>query len=330
MTTSTPNRKFEINDCHIHFFTQAIMELRRSRMANLDGRLQRAAQRNHDKHMSKANNMQWEFPNGPEDAAQRWLEHFDRAGVSSGVFMAPFAESAELRTFLGLSDRFIGLSWLDATRPDAAEILERERAAGLVGVKLYPVADGYLLSDKRCIPFFEAAERLGMFVIIHYGVTIGYNTNLAYANPLDLHPVARDFPDVSFVVAHFGAGFMREALMLAYQQENVSFDTSGSNNWLRTQPEKMSLYQVFERFLEGAGPERILFGSDSTNFPRGYRLNVLEEQLEIIEDLPITDEERALILGGNLKRLIALNRPAGEAGALPAPPDPSTQRAAFS
>jgi uncharacterized protein len=325
-------RKFPIHDCHIHFFTQAIMERRRSHLSQLDSRLQQAAQRNHDKHMSKANNLTWEFPDGAQDAANRWLEHFDRAGVSSGVFMAPFAECDELRQFMALSERFIGLSWLDATRPDAAAILERERAAGLVGVKLYPVADGYLLSDKRCYPLFEAAARTGMFVIIHYGVTIGYNSNLAYANPLDLHVVARDFPEVSFVVAHFGAGFMREALMLAYQQENVAFDTSGSNNWLRTQPEKMSLYQVFERFLEGAGPERILFGSDSTNFPRGYRLNVLEEQLEIIEDLPITDEQRALILGGNLQRLIAANKPAGTAEGVAAGESaaPSTQAAAFS
>ncbi|MBM3465521.1 MAG: amidohydrolase [Armatimonadetes bacterium] len=304
--------RFEIWDTHIHLFTRSIVESWRKKRAAQDPKVQEAAQRNHDRHMTKANNLQWEFPEDGDDAAKRWLAELDRAGVARGAFMAPFAESAQLRTMLSHSDRFIGLSWMNPTVPDAPQILERERAAGLVGVKCYPVSEGYLLSDKRAYPFYEAASRLGMFVLIHYGVTVGYNANLAFANPLDLHPVARDFPDVNFVIAHFGAGYMRECLMLAYQQENVHFDTSGSNNWLRTQPTKMTLKNVFERFLEGAGAERILYGSDSTNFPRGYRVNVLEEQLNILEELDISDAERALILGGNLKRLMSNNQPVGD------------------
>lgn len=306
------HRRFEILDCHIHFFTRAIMEAWRRRREAENPRLAAAAARNHERHMRKANNLQWEAPDGPTDAARRWLEHFDRAGVSRGCFMAPVAENEELREFLKQSDRFIGLSWINPTEAEAPATLERERAAGLVGVKLYPVSAGYHINDRRCYPLYEAAARTGMFVLIHLGVTVGYNADLAYANPLDLHPVARDFPEVNFVVAHFGAGFMREALMLAYQQDNVYFDTSGSNNWLRTQVDKITLRHVFERFIEGAGAERILYGSDSTNFPRGYRLNVLEEQLQVLEELEITDAQRALILGGNLTRLMAANCPPGQ------------------
>ena len=311
--------RFEILDCHIHFFTKTIMEASRQRREHANPHLAAAAQRNHERHMKKANNLQWDAPVDAHDAAQRWLHELDRAGITRGCFMAPTAENPELRAFLATNDRFIGLSWINATEPDAAATLERERDAGLVGVKLYPVSAGYRINDRRCYPLYEAAARTGMFVLIHLGVTVGYHADLAYANPLDLHPVARDFPDVNFVVAHFGAGFMRESLMLAYQQENVYFDTSGSNNWRRTQVEDVSLKQVFERFLHGAGAERILYGSDSTNFPRGYRVNVLEEQLDVLEELDITDEDRALILGGNLKRLMAENVLPGTAKAQ-APP----------
>lgn len=301
-------RRFAIDDCHIHFFTRTLTEQARQRREADSPRLVQAAERNHERHMRNANNLQWDVPEDADDAARRWLEHFDRAGVRRGCFMASEAENPELRRFLSLSDRFLGLSWINASLPDAAATLERERAAGLVGVKLYPVSAGYRVNDRACYPFYEAAARTGMFVLIHFGVTIGYNADLAYANPLDLHPVARDFPEVDFVVAHFGAGFMREALMLAYQQENVHFDTSGSNNWMRTQVEKLTLRDVFERFLEGAGAARILYGSDSTNFPRGYRREVLEAQLEVLEALDISDEDRSLMLGGNLARLIARNR----------------------
>ncbi|NDD28035.1 MAG: hypothetical protein EB084_07195 [Proteobacteria bacterium] len=307
-------RRFDIDDCHIHFFTREIMAAWQRRREQASPHLLQAEARNHARHMQKADNLQWEAPDGPVDAAGRWLEHFDRAGVRRGCFMAPEAENAELRAFLRQSDRFLGLSWINASHADAAATLEREREAGLVGVKLYPVSAGYRVNDRACYPFYESAARTGMFVMIHFGITIGYNADLACANPLDLHPVARDFPDVRFVVCHFGAGFMREALMLAYQQENVLFDTSGSNSWMRTQVERLTLKDVFERFIELAGAERVLYGSDSTNFPRGYRSNVLEEQLSVLEALDITDAERALILGGNLRRLIAGNRVPGAQG----------------
>lgn len=323
------DRRFEILDCHVHFFTKSIRDAWQKQRSAHGERMAKAAAENHERHMRNAGNLQWEYPEDADDAAQRWLADLDRAGVHRAAFMAPFAENEELRRFLSHSQRFIGLSWMNPTLTDAPSVLERERAAGLVGVKLYPVTAGYRLNDRRAYPFYEAAQRTGMFVMIHYGVTIGYNADLGFANPLDLHPVARDFPDVNFIVCHFGAGFMRECLMLAYQLENVSFDTSGSNNWLRTQPEKMTLRQVFERFLEGAGAERILYGSDSTNFPRGYRLNVLEEQLEILESLDISDADRANILGGNLKRLMAGNEPSWEAAAAYEEPAPEDRHAAF-
>ena len=58
--------------------------------------------------------------------------------------------------------------------------------------------------------------------------------------------------------------------------------------------------------LDAVGPERVLYGSDSTVFPRGYRSNVLQEQMEILSRLDLTDEARAAIMGGNARRVLKL------------------------
>ena len=100
-------------------------------------------------------------------------------------------------------------------------------------------------------------------MIIHYGVTVDPTGDLRYADPLDLSPVARDFPDLQFVIAHFGAGWLDSVLRLAYQCKNVCVDTSGTNNWMDYYVPKMTLAEVFERALMALGPERVLFGTDS-------------------------------------------------------------------
>lgn len=66
----------------------------------------------------------------------------------------------------------------------------------------------------------------------------------------------------------------------------------------------MHLRQVFERALGVVGPERLLFGTDSTHFPKGWNAAVYHEQVELLRGLAITDAEAALILGGNLHRLL--------------------------
>ena len=50
---------------------------------------------------------------------------------------------------------------------------------------------------------------------------------------------------------HFGAGFFREALMLADLCPNVYLDTSSSNSWMRY--EGLDLKTVFRRALDVAG-----------------------------------------------------------------------------
>ena len=81
---------------------------------------------------------------------------------------------------------------------------------------------------------------------------------------------------------HFGAGMFREALMLADGCANVYFDTSSSNAWMRYTP-GLTLAEVFRTALKVTGPERLLFGTDSSWFPRGWQAGVLAAQVEALD-----------------------------------------------
>jgi predicted TIM-barrel fold metal-dependent hydrolase len=217
-------------------------------------------------------------------------------------------------------DRFWGFFMANPAAPNGApggvESVQRALAGGrMQGVCLFPAMHRYPVADPRVRPVFEAAAaHPGTIVFVHCGVlTVGVRRKLGlpslfdmrYSNPIDLHAVAMEFPHVNFVIPHFGAGYFREALMLCDLCPNVYLDTSSSNSWVRYQPGTPGLKDVFRQALDVAGPRRLLFGSDSSFFPRGWHAQILQTQIQALRDIEIPADHARLILGGNLERLLA-------------------------
>jgi uncharacterized protein len=113
---------------------------------------------------------------------------------------------------------------------------------------------------------------------------------------------------VPFIVPHFGAGLLREALMLADTCANVHLDTSSSNGWIRYTP-GLTLEQVFRSALAVAGASRLLFGTDSSFFPRGWQRGIYDQQRQVVATLGASDADAALIFGGNFTRLFPVEKP---------------------
>jgi predicted TIM-barrel fold metal-dependent hydrolase len=108
------------------------------------------------------------------------------------------------------------------------------------------------------------------------------------------------------VIPHFGAGYFRETLMLAELCSNVYLDTSSSNRWLVTQTSPMDLAQVFRKTLEVVGPKRLLFGTDSSWFPRGWTKNIFDAQIKALGDAGVDAEAATAVFGGNLMSLFQI------------------------
>jgi hypothetical protein len=65
----------------------------------------------------------------------------------------------------------------------------------------------------------------------------------------------------------------------------------------------LTLRDVFARALEVAGPTRLIFGTDSSFFPRGWQRGVYDEQRAIVVDLGVDSAGQAAIFGGNFSRV---------------------------
>jgi uncharacterized protein len=295
-----------INDVHCHFFSSGFL----AALGRQRGDAEPSAH-------SIATELGWEAPGDPEHLADRWVGELDRAGVARVALIAsiPGDEDSVAAAVRRHPSRFVGFFMVDPTAPDALARVERALAGVMRVVCLFPAMHRYALYDERVQPLVEAvASTAGAAVFAHCGLlTVGVRRKLGLAspfesrfgNPLDLQGLATRHPSVPFIVPHFGAGLFREALMLAEACPNVRLDTSSSNAWIRYFP-GLTLAAVYATALEVVGPERLLFGTDSSFFPRGWQRGVYDDQRAALERLGVPEEVRTRIFGGNFGDLFAI------------------------
>ena len=295
-------------DAHCHFFSSRFLELITQDLNHFPGanRAQAVAQR-----------LGWDHP-GPVDVlADRWAAELDANRVARAALIAsiPGDESSVIEAVERHPSRFVGFTMVNPAAPDARERLDRLSTAlgsrTLRCLALFPAMHHYRLDDERVNVVFEAAEAHGAAVFVHCGVlTVGVRKKLGLLSPFDLRlgdplaaaRLAARFNGVPVIIPHFGAGLFREALMAADQCSNVYLDTSSTNGWMRYHP-RLTLAHVFRQVLDVAGAGRLLFGTDSSFFPRGWQRPIYESQLAALDAAGANEEARAKILGGNFDRL---------------------------
>ena len=242
------------------------------------------------------------------------------------------AESAEMCKIIndGLSrvvkkhpDHFQALAMLPLIDTKLA-LKELDRAVldlGLKGMCMLTNVAGKTSDSDFLLPVYERAQSLGIPIFIHpttplgaqvmqewrLAVILGFEfdimlsaTRLAYAGVLER------FPELHFVISHLGAGipFVAGRIDRGYDDP-----TCGIKTERRTSEYLKELYCDTVSFYKPAlmmayhfyGADRMVLGSD---FP--LLIGDLPGAVPSIEDMDISKEEKAKILGGNVKRLLKL------------------------
>jgi uncharacterized protein len=288
-----------INDSHCHFFSSRFLEL----IAPDTGGADEIAFR-----------LQWDAPGTATELGDRWIAELDRHNVARAALIAsiPGDVVSVAEAVAHHPHRFVGFFMHNPTGLDSDAALERSlKEYRMHAVCLFPAMHGYRLDDECVERVFRAAAEHGAAVFAHCGVlTVGVRKKLGLpsrfdlrlGDPLALARMALGFPQVPVIVPHFGAGFFREALMAADQCPTIHLDTSSSNSWIRFDGGQ-TLEGVFRSALAVLGASRLLFGTDSSFFPRGWQAGIYEEQQRIMGSLGVSVADRGAIFGANFDRL---------------------------
>lgn len=298
----TPWGNLVVNDAHVHFFshyfyTGLARQKKLSDAAELGPLLG------------------FEIPGAePVELAERWRKEIDAQGVNRAALIASTHgdEASVAAAVAAYPERFYGSFIFDPLQADSKRRLATAlRNPHLHCVCFFPAMHTYSIADPRLVPLFELISDHHKAVFVHCGaLSVGIRKKLGlssqfdlrYSDPLHLHPVALHFPNIRFIVPHFGAGLFREALMLADLCPNVYLDTSSSNRWMAY--EGLDLRDIFRRALDLLGPERLLFGTDSSFFPRGWQRPIFEQQTKALYELGLDAKQAGLILKTNLETVL--------------------------
>jgi uncharacterized protein len=258
-------------------------------------------------------------PQEVDEAADRWAAEVDRVGLRWIVFVTGQSNDILAGVVARHPDRFVGLAH-HALGPGAgAELRRAVDELGLRGYKLLGPRTEVPFEDDSVRDVWEFCAERRLPVLIHFGF-LGRGGGVVQhprMSPLSLFEVARDFPEIPFIVPHFGAGYWQELLALCWSLPNIYVDTSGSNQWIRWMPYPLTLEDLFRKAFETIGPERVLFGTDSNAFPRGFAHRYLEEQLRICYTVNLPEADIARVFGGNAADLLGVPLTPREADAAP-------------
>lgn len=178
------------------------------------------------------------------------------------------------------------------------EELERQISLGAVALKIHPVHAGAAANERALYPAYEICQSAGLPVVVHCGSSTFPGSSNAYADPVLLDDVLRDFRRLNVVLAHGGRGWWYDAAaFLALSNPNVWIELSG------LPPARLQEY--YARHSWPRLTRRMIFGTDWPAVP-GIGKNA-REIAALCPDAATAD----LVLGLNAVSVYNLKLPAG-------------------
>lgn len=273
------------------------------------------------------------------------IRDMDRAGIDVAVLTSILGWDATLENCRLLNDstaeaqrgfagRFVGLAHVPPLEGEPA-LHELERAVsrlGLKGVTIPSQVHGLPLDADELSPFYAVVEKLRVPIFVHpalapkgYDLLKDYQLSVILTREFDLGVavtrliaggVLDRYPELQFVIAHFGggmAGYMERIARSSYRFklpnsfgdyfDRLYFDMAGFEG------SPIALRCA----LEGIRPKRMVFATDypqnfnSEDPKTGKSVEGIRDYIREIQNLPLDTGLKNDMLGGTAARLLKLS-----------------------
>jgi hypothetical protein len=233
----------------------------------------------------------------PEERIDALLKYADRHGIQRLIVFMGLSFTADpsperfrqenddaLRAVEHSQGRVLGFVYLNPKHvPESLQEMDRcVRNGPMVGVKLWIALE---CSHENLDPIVDRAAELGVPVLQHTFLrTVGNPPG--ESTPADLAELARRHPHVPMIAAHTGADW-EQGVRAIRATKNVLAEVCGSD----------PTAGMVEMMVRELGAERVVYGSDAGG--RSYA-----SQLAKVQGADVSEADKRLILGGNLRRIL--------------------------
>lgn len=223
------------------------------------------------------------------------LKEGGEAGVDRFIVQSVATVPAQVRAindFISESvkkypDKLIGFGALHPDYPDIKGEVERIISLGLKGVKLHSDLQQFSIDDEFAFRIYEACGSAGLPILFHVG-----DDRYDFSSPERLLRVVKRFPKLTVIGAHLAGWSEWDKGASLFEHSGIYADCSSS--LYAMSPEHAA------ELIRKIGTDRVMWGTD-------YPMWDAAEELERFNKLPLTAEERELILYKNALRLIGEN-----------------------
>ena len=225
---------------------------------------------------------------------ERLIEDGKRAGITGYVVHSVATAPRQvhlinefIKSEIEAHPEFIGFITLhqDLSEDEMRAEVDWAVANGMRGIKLHPDFQKFNIDDEIAEKFYRAADDK-LPILMHMG-----DDRYEYSRPKKLVNMAKKYPKVRFIAAHLGGYLCWDDTPLYLGVDNIYFDTCSSLPFMDTQ----RAYEIISML----GADRFFFGTD---FP----VWDTKAELERFDKLPLTYEEKEMILGKNIRRFLKL------------------------
>ena len=172
--------------------------------------------------------------------------------------------------------------------------LKRQISLGAVGLKLHPVHGTFAPNDRMLYPAYAYCESEEFPIVYHCGTSVFPGATNRYANPALIEDVARDFPDLTIVLAHGGRGWWYDAAaFITLMRPKVHIEISG------LPPGRLPDY--YSNFDLERLARKMIFGTDWPGVP-GAGANA-----RAVANLGLSEETLPRVLHENARRIYRLD-----------------------
>lgn len=230
----------------------------------------------------------------PAGTAEQLIEDGKRAGVNRYVVHSVATTAHQVRSInefikkeMDEHEEFIGFMTLhqDLTEEEIEKEVDWCIKNGFKGVKLHPDFQKFYIDGEDAEKFYRViGDRLP--ILFHTG-----DDRYEYSKPKRLATMAKKYPNVKFIAAHFGGYRCWKDVGFYVGLDNVYFDTCSSLTFISK--------ETARDIIDLLGADKFFFGTD---FPMWDA----EKELERFNAIEMTNEERKMILSENIKKLLKI------------------------
>ena len=262
----------EIIDAHAHIYPEKIAE--KATVA-----------------IGKFYDIQMEMPAG---TAERLIQDGKKIGVTKYVVHSVATTAHQVRAINEFIKRemdkhkeFIGFMTLhqDLTEEQVQEEVKWCIDNGFKGVKLHPDFQKFYIDGEEVQKFYRViGDKLP--ILFHTG-----DDRYDFSAPERLVKMAKKYPEVNFIGAHFGGYRHWDNAYIYKGLDNVYFDTCSSLPFITSEKAK--------EIIDMLGAEKFFFATD---FPMWDA----EREMGRFKAINLNEKERKMILSGNIKKLLKI------------------------